>query len=328
MESRSFRACLRRLGLEGLQGSEFGEGLAVLEKFGCLFEAFREGAREACDDKSGGRIEGDDLRFGAGELAAEDGFQKARVFFSATASEGFNGGRGEAQRGGRDLEGGEGSLFDSDGFRGSCEGEFIGALAVDDPSFAAAESGEHFCVGWEQFTRVHAHELMLGPGGVEERAEEIKDGGDSAIGEAPANGSDDPEGGVIGWGEEKTEAVAFDAFAQFFGTQFDANAEGFEDICAAAFGGDGPVAVFEDDRMACGEDEHGGGGDVEEFELIATRAADIEGGAWEGIGRKLGVYGELEERFSEGGDFAWSFAFFVECFEEGAFEGGLEGWVY
>ncbi|MEY5026603.1 MAG: hypothetical protein RLZZ244_2131 [Verrucomicrobiota bacterium] len=229
--------------------------------------------------------------------------------------------------GGIDLEGTEGGGEDFDGLRGSCEGEFVGATAVDGPGPGASEELEGLGVGGELVFGKDADELELRFGRIEEGAEEVEDGGEPFFCEELASGGDGAEGGVVGGGEEESEAEAQDALAEVVRREVDGDAEGLEDIGAAALGSDGAVAMFKDNDAARCEDEHGGGGDVEEFESVATGAADVEGGAWEGGVRDLGVDGEREEGGGEVRDFVGGFALLAEGLEEVRLRGGGVVWV-
>ncbi len=119
----------------------------------------------------------------------------------------------------------------------------------------------------------------MGACGVEEGADEVEDGAVTLGGEIFSGLDDGFEGGVVVGGEEEADACVFEAVAEAIGWEVDADAEGFEDVGAAGFGGDAAVAVFDDDcASGCGE-EHGGGGDVEEVEFVAAGSADVECGA-------------------------------------------------
>ena len=109
---------------------------------------------------------------------------------------------------------------------------------------------------------------------------------------------------MVGRGEDETEPVGLEAAPQVRGRELDLDPQFFEDIRAAAFAGDCPVAVFHHAGAARGEDEHRGRRDIEEFQFVAAGAADIDDGARELFQVQSWIDGPREQRLHESSDLA------------------------
>src|SRR5690348_18269297 len=79
-----------------------------------------------------------------------------------------------------------------------------------------------------------------------------------------------------GGSEEEADADFFDGAADAFGGLIERDAEGFEDVGGAAAGTDGAIAVFGDADSRAGDDERGGGGNVERAGDVAASARSEE----------------------------------------------------
>ncbi len=121
-----------------------------------------------------------------------------------------------------------------------------------------------------------ADELVVGPAGIQKRPEHVEDAALAFAGELLACLGHGFEGGMIQRGKEEAETAALDAFDDFFLGQIDADAERFEHVRPARLGGDATIAMLRHAHAPCGEDEHGGGGDIEEVELVPPGADDIQ----------------------------------------------------
>lgn len=124
---------------------------------------------------------------------------------------------------------------------------------------------------------------------------------------------------MIERGEHEAEACLLDASSEFFCPKVDPDSQSFKNIGTAALGGDAAISVFHDDGSGGGGDEHGGGGDVEKVKLVATGAADIEGGAREVEQTEVRVHGVFEKGFDEAGDLVWGLTFEGKGFEQAGF---------
>ena len=121
---------------------------------------------------------------------------------------------------------------------------------------------------------------------------------------------------MVGRRKEEAEPVRLHAAPEVGGREVDADAERFEHVGPAAFAGDGAVAVLHHARAAGGEEEHDGGGDVEEFELVAAGAADIEHRPREARGIEPRIDGQRKQRLGKGGDLRGGLALGAESFEK------------
>ena len=69
-------------------------------------------------------------------------------------------------------------------------------------------------------------------------------------------------------------------------------------------------------RPTRGQDKHDGGGNVEEIEAVAARAANIQHGAREFRRVEPGIDGALHEQFNEAGNLFRTFAFGMQRGQE------------
>ncbi len=148
--------------------------------------------------------------------------------------------------------------------------------AVNGPSRFATELGKDLGEDRSESGVEDADELVVGPGRVQERTEEIKDGALPRFPQSPANGNDGFEGGVVKGGKKKSCPDGLEAAAEFLGRQIDAYSESFEDVGSAALGGDAAIPMFHDRNTVCREQEDARGRDVEEIQLVATCSAHVE----------------------------------------------------
>ena len=219
-----------------------------------------------------------------------------------------------------DGEAAQGAVFHSNHLRGSEVGNFIhapsvGGGAVNDPGGFATKFLDDGSVGLLHCGRKNADQLVVGPGGVEQRPEQIKHRGVAFHGKLTADASDGFKRGMIGGGKKKAAPGAVDAALEGGGGGFDLDAECFENVGPARFGGDGAVTMFEHVSSTGGEDEHDGGGNVKKLQAIAAGAADIDGGAG-GVEGELGIDGKIEKGFDETGQFGDSLATLPQGVEE------------
>ena len=106
-------------------------------------------------------------------------------------------------------------------------------------------------------------------------------------------------------GRRKHEADTDFPQAAFHGLrgQFDAHAQRFQHVGAAASTGRGPIAVLGDGEAGAGHDESGGSGDVERSLAVAPGANDVDGRAV-----RADAQGLLSHHRGETGDFLRRFA--------------------
>lgn len=282
-----------------------------------LFEGFGEIFREASADEGGGGIEQDDVAFRAVEFAAKNFEEDFGVGGGVAALEIGELGGGESELERIELEGGGllsfsrgefGDFVDAHG--GELVGEAIfGCVAADDPSIFASELVKNLGVERDEAGLEDAGELEAWAGGVEERADDVENGFDAALGEELARGGNGFEARVVVGSEEEAYASVLDAVAEALRGHGDVDAECLENVGAAAFGGEATVAMFDDGGTAGGGDEHGGGGDVEKSELVTAGADDVERVSG---GGDFGVDGAREKFADEAGDFLGGGAFFGE----------------
>jgi hypothetical protein len=123
---------------------------------------------------------------------------------------------------------------------------------------------------------VDADELKVRANGVQERAEEVKNAGLALGCETFPNGRNHLKRGVIERCEKECETGCGESLTKGGGVCIDSDAEFFKDVRTAAAGRDGAVAVLYDAGTSGCENEHGCGGDVEEFEAVAPGAADVD----------------------------------------------------
>ena len=121
-------------------------------------------------------------------------------------------------------------------------GKFVHApRAVDHPDAAAAKLAQDFRVDGGQFGGENADELVVGPGRIQQGAQQVEDRADAFGGKLPPHGADGLERRVILRREKESEARRFQAAAQGGGGQVERHTERGEHVGPAAFGGHGAV---------------------------------------------------------------------------------------
>src|SRR5687767_5520592 len=110
------------------------------------------------------------------------------------------------------------------------------------PRGASAERSQGGRVLGQEFAGEDSHELIVRPGGVQEWAEQIKDGRDALCSEELPHGGDRLEGRVIGRRENKAEPIALYGFPQAFWGEIDPYAKRLEHVRATTLRGDRAVA--------------------------------------------------------------------------------------
>ena len=106
------------------------------------------------------------------------------------------------------------------------------------------------------------------------------------------------------------------AAAEVGGREVEADAERLQHISPTAFAGDGAVPVLHHARAAGGEEKHDGRGDIEEFQLVPARAADIQHRPRQPRGVQPRSDGPPEQRLRKGCELRRGLAFRAECFEK------------
>jgi len=136
--------------------------------------------------------------------------------------------------------------------------------------------GEHF----GELRIVDAQKLRGGACGIGERPQHVEDGADADF--APRTD------GVFHRAvqfrrEEKADADLLEAFLDDFLIDADVDAQGFENVGAAAAAGDGAVAVLGDDDARRRHDKRRRRGNVERAQFVAAGAAGIDDGSRAGV---------------------------------------------
>lgn len=119
----------------------------------------------------------------------------------------------------------------------------------------------------------HPDQLVRGPGGIDERPDEIEDRPDRKV---PADRGDFAHRRVKRWREEKDETVAFERLLGLLAGPFDRNSERFENVGGTAARGDGSVAMLGDGDTRRRANQRGRGGDVERAGAAPARSAGVQ----------------------------------------------------
>lgn len=229
---------------------------------GCQGEGLRHVGGDAAHDECGGAGEEEHVALGAG-VALEQGSRDGDGVVERVGLEVGHGGARDVVVGGGEgplAHGGAGDFGDVDGCG---DGEFVEAVVtVQDPGALATEAGEGASDGHDKIALVDTHDLMLGAGGVGQRAQSVEDGGEA---QSMAHGRDVLHGGVVVDGEAEADACFTQAAGLNLRRGVDVDAKALEHFgtasaCAAA------IAVLGDAEAAgscCGGDDGGEGADVE-----------------------------------------------------------------
>lgn len=327
---------------------EFGESFELfaggsgVKRFGGEGHGLAEVFRVAGGDKRGGGVDEDDVAAGP-FFAVEHGAGDGGVGFPVATAQVGGPGDADAEIVGVKFDAVQGAVADFKGERSGGGGDLVHAVVtVDDEAALEAELKESLRHEFCGERTPGADELGLGAGGIGERAEHVEDG---AHLEFDADGLGVLHGGVKGGSEEETDAGFADALTHLRGVEGDFDAEGLEDVGAAALAGDGTVAVLGDAGSGSGGDEGGDGGDVEGALAVASGAAGVDDGAWAGVdwidacAHGAGESGDLFSGFAadaEGGEEGGGLrrrgvafqqeahGLFCLCGVEGSFHGGVE----
>lgn len=131
-----------------------------------------------------------------------------------------------------------GSLPDREHAGGTESGKLIQAapigLTVNGPCAEAAQEAKRAGVDGEEGFIKDASELEVGDGGIQERPEDIKNGGRTLCGESLPDGHNGLEGRVVVRGKEEETTRLVENGSGTGGGVVDANTEGLKDIGAAA----------------------------------------------------------------------------------------------
>ncbi len=154
------------------------------------------------------------------------------------------------------------------------QADFIESIAaVNHQGVACVQEGERPGHEVKQFATTNTQQLMRGAGGVGQRPQAVEQRADA---ELAADVGDVAQGGMEVRREAEGEVAAFEAAAGEAGVAVDPDAQGGEHVGAAATAGDGAVAVLDHRHAHGGDDEGGGGADVERGRAIAAGAAGVQ----------------------------------------------------
>ena len=137
-------------------------------------------------------------------------------------------------------------------------------------------------------------------GRVDERAEEVERRRHT---ELFARGSEEPHRGVVARREAEADAGRVDAGRDAIRSELDRDAERFEDVCRAAVGGRGAVAVLHDPHTRTRRDQRSHRRDVDGARAVAAGAARIDC-----FGHDIDMRGEAPHRAYERGHLGHRFA--------------------
>ena len=119
---------------------------------------------------------------------------------------------------------------------------------------------------------IHADDLRGSPGGISERAEQIKN---RAHAQFAARGNGVARGGVHRGSVEEADTDLFDGFGDAFRREFDFHAESFEHVGGATARARRAIAMFCDAHAGASDHERDGGGNVERAAGVTAGAAGV-----------------------------------------------------
>ena len=186
--------------------------------------------------------------------------------------------------------------------------------AVDDPGALAAEIAEHMGEWLDPALGEHADKLAARARGIGERPQQVED---RARAELDPRAGDMAHRAVMPGRHEEADAGLLQRLRNERHVAVDIDAERRQHVGGAGLRGQRPVAVLDHGHACAGQQQRGGGGDVERALVVAARAGGVDR-----IGRRFDPQHLLAHDPRRAGDLVDGLAAHAQRHQEGARLGG------